>query len=574
MNSIYKKRYIWVIISAVIQGILLGLYAVAQSGMLPAGLPLKCLPLTVIFLVPFAFWLSQEHWGRRLFNLLFGLTAVLLIFWLYRLWSWYSPNGGNFDIVPSQKPDLIRLSMTVFLLIPFFQCRIASWSWKFPYSEIFFQFCRNLFLLFQASIVIAVFWGLLVTAGLLFDIVGLDAIPFVIFNPLVAVPLSSLVIAVSISVAIKHPGIDSLGRWILSVLSWLLPLFSLLSMTFLLCLPYSGLKTLWSTGQASTLMLLLQFGTIILANAAWLDGSRPAFKNPLVNFLAEFSLLCLPFYFILCVYSVGLRIQQYGLSTDRIQAMFLVVVTGIWGLGYAGAVLLRKWPLAVGKVNMISVIFMAVIVTAMNSPLLDPYRLSAFNQAQRLQSGEISPDEFDYIYTRFNLGRYGNQVLNALANDASEKIRKGVEDAMSVNPAEYANYLINNVPTEASRQRIISSAKVIPENHDMPEEYINYFVEEWGGNSGNFKDVLNPEEIVFVFVNVEREGNSENLILFTPNAGTVYKINNENHSIEPEFLGVINGVFEPREILSQDISPSEPELYDIKIGTEIYQILK
>ncbi|MBR0203206.1 MAG: hypothetical protein IJQ56_02450, partial [Synergistaceae bacterium] len=66
-------------------------------------------------------------------------------------------------------------------------------------------------------------------------------------------------------------------------------------------LPYSGLKTLWSTGQASTLMLLLQFGTLILANAAWLDGSKSAFQNKFVNFLAKLSLLCLPIYTGLCI---------------------------------------------------------------------------------------------------------------------------------------------------------------------------------------------------------------------------------------------------------------------------------
>ena len=568
MNNIDKKRYIWVIISAIVQGLLLGLYAITLSG------PIKCVPLTIIFLVPFVFWLSQEHWGRRLFNLLLGLTAVLLIFWLYRLWSWYSPNVGNFDVVPSQKSDLIRVSMTVFLLIPFFQCRIAAWSWKFPYSEIFFQFCRNLFLLFQSSIVIAVFWGLLVTAGLLFDIVGLDQIPFLIFNPLIAVPLSSLTIAISISVAIKHPGIDSLGRWILSVLAWLLPFFSVLSMIFLLCLPYSGLKTLWSTGQASTLMLLLQFGTLILTNAAWLDGSKPAFKSPFVNFLANFSLICLPFYFILCVYSVGLRIQQYGLSTDRIQAMFLVVVTGIWGLGYAGAILLGRWPRAIGKVNMISVLFMAVIVTLMNSPILDPARLAAFNQAGRLQSGKISPDEFDYIYTRFHLGRYGNQVLETLAKDGSEEIKKSVESAMAVNASEYAAYLLNNIPPEVKRQEIISAARVLPENSKLPDEYIEYFVEEWGGNSGTFQNVLNSSEILFIFANVERNYKQDNLILLTPNAGMVYKINKENFSIAPEFLGVINGDFEPSEISSKDITISEPEFLDINIGEETFQILK
>lgn len=568
MNNIDKKRYLWVVISAVIQGLLLGIYAVIPSG------PLKCMPLTIIFLVPFVFWLSQEHWGRRLANFLLGLTLVLLIFWLYRLWSWYSPIVGTFDIVPSQKAELIRVSIVVFLLIPFFQCRIAAWSWKFPYSEIFFQLCRNLFLLFQASIVIAVFWGLLVTAGLLFDIVGLDKVPYMFFNPLIAVPLSSLAIAISISVAIKHPGIDSLGRWILSVLAWLLPFFSILSVVFIFCLPYSGLKTLWSTGQASTLMLLLQFGTLILANAAWLDGTKPAFRNKFVDILAKISLLCLPVYTGLCIYSVGLRIEQYGLSTDRIQAMFLVVVTGIWGLGYAVAVLLRKWPASIGKVNMASVLFMVAIVAVMNSPILDPYRLAAFNQAQRLQSGEITPEEFDYIYTRFNLGRYGNQVLKELSRNGSAPVKKGIEAAMSVGSSEYANFLKTGVPPVSVRREIISGAKVFPEDSKLPEEYINYFVNEWSKKKEILQNVQDDEDIAFMFINVERENCTGNLILFTENAGTVYKIDAENTSITPELIGMIHENFEINKIFSQDIKTSEPLFMDINIGEKTFQILK
>ena len=567
MNSIEKKHYLWVIISALIQGLLLGVFAVIPSG------PLKCMPLTIIFLVPFAFWLSQEHWGRRLFNFLLGLTLVLLIFWLYRLWSWYSPHG-SFDVVPSQKSDLIRISMAVFLLIPFFQCRIASWSWKFPYSEMFFQLCRNLFLLFQASIVIAVFWGLLVTAGLLFDIVGLEKIPYLIFNPIISVPLSSIIIAISISVAIKHPGIDSLGRWILSVLAWLLPFFSVLSLMFLICLPFSGLKTLWSTGQATTLMLLLQFGTIILANATWLDGAKSSFRTKSIDMLAQISLLCLPVYTALCIYSVGLRIGQYGLSTDRIQAMFLVIVTGIWGLGYAIAVLLQKWPGSIGKVNMASVLFIAVIVTVMNSPILDPYRLAAFNQAQRLQSGEIKPEDFDYIYTRFYLGRYGNQVLEELAENGTASMKKGVQSAMAVDALEYANYLMNNVPPVSMRREIISNAKVLPEGSKLPEEYINYFVKEWEKKNPALQNILNADEIVFMFIDVERDNNTGNLILFTENTGTVYKIDLNDKSFEPSIIGKIDGNFDTEKIISQDIKTSEPFFMDIKINGKIFQILR
>ena len=561
MNSIDKKRYIWVIISAIIQGLLLGVYALIPSG------PLACMPLTVIFLVPFVFWLSQEHWGRRLLNFLIGLTAVLLIFWIYRLWSLY-PASGNFRVVPSQKSDLIRMTMAVFLIIPFFQCRIAAWSWKFPYSEIFFQFCRNLFMLFQASIVIAVFWGLLVTAGLLFDIVGLESVPFVIFNPVIAVPLSSITIALSTSVAIKHPGIDSLGRWILSVLGWLLPFFSMLSIMFILCLPYSGLKTLWSTGQASSLMLLLQLGTIILANAAWLDGNKVAFRTKIIDWFAQISLLCLPIYFGLCLYSVGLRIEQYGLSTDRIQALFFVVVMGFLGLGYAGAVIFRKWPKAIGKVNSSSVIFMIILVAAMNSPILDPYKLAAFNQMHRLQSGEIQPEEFDYIYTRFNLGRYGNQVLKELSESDSEVVREYVKSAMSADPEEYSNYVANNTPPIPLRFEIILGAKVFGAPQDEMRKYADYFVNEWS-DDGTLRDIQKSEEIAFAFVDLKKN-HKPYLILFTENVGMVYDL---EKNFDPELIGITPGKFLPFDQL-ENIETREPEFLDIKISRDVYQVLR
>ena len=145
----------------------------------------------------------------------------------------------------------------------------------------------------------------------------------------------------------------------------------------------------------------------MLANMAWLDGTKPAFTNNHVNRLAQLSILCLPVYTILSIYSVGLRIMQYGLTVDRVQAMFLVVIAGIWGTGYSLALVFRKWPKSIGNVNITAIIILAVITSAMNSPLLDPFRLASSNQLSRLESGMISPEDFDYIYTRFNLGRYG-----------------------------------------------------------------------------------------------------------------------------------------------------------------------
>jgi len=309
MYGIDRRRYVWVGVSALLQGLLLGKYLYTDTGLFLA------LPLPLIIIVPFALWLAQEHWGRRLMRFLSALVIILSVFCAYWLWSIW-PNDAEIYFLPAQHMNLARMCAAVFLLLPFFQCRIAMWSWRVPYSEVFFQFCRNIFLLFQATIVTGVFWALLFTASLLFDIIGLDYVPNIVFSPLVAFPLTSLTIAFSITLALKHPGIDSLGRWILAILAWLLPPFSILSAVFVISLPMSGLKALWDTGQASTLMLLLQFATILLANAAWLDGTRRPFSNKAVEMTAKLSLLCLPIYTGLCLYSLGMRIQQYGWSVD------------------------------------------------------------------------------------------------------------------------------------------------------------------------------------------------------------------------------------------------------------------
>ena len=567
MNTLDRNRFIWVILSALLQGLLLGIFASAKSG------ALLCMPLTLIVILPFVFWLSQEHWGRRLRILLLYLGIVLMILYLYRLWSLYVPNltnsTGSFYFVPSQKADLTRATMAVFLLIPFFQCRMASWSWEIPYSEIFFQMCRNLFLLLQSLVVISVFWGLMVTAGLLFDILGLTHIPFIMFNPLVAMPLSSLVIAISISVALRFPGIDSLSRWTLSVLAWLLPPFSILSLIFVICLPFAGLKMLWSTGLASTLMLLLQSGTIILANAAWLDGSKETFTNKFVRFFAELAILLLPIYTLSCLYSIGIRVEQYGLSTDRIQALFLAVVAGIWGIGYAGCVIFRKWGREIGRVNIVCVVIMTAIVIAMNSPLLDPYRLAANNQLSRLETGKISPNDFDYIYTRFNLGRYGNNILDELSKNDSLIIKKGIDYAKSVTPEEYLNFVENNIPPISRRTEIIKSAKIFPEDKKLNDETINWFVKYWEQEDSILRGISGFNELAFIYMDVfiEKENLNE-LILLIKDGGMVYDVQNNI----PKEIGIFSGNFDLKNLNYSDFSVFNSLVRDLSINNSRVQI--
>ena len=538
MYGIDRKRYFWVCVSALLQGLFIGKYSVTESGLF------LLLPLSLVVIVPFALWLAQEHWGRRLRRFLGVLSLFLFVFYAYWIWAVF-PTEGEIHYLPTQTLNLVRLCATVFFFLPFFQCRIATWSWRVPYSEVFFQLCRNMFLLFQAIIVTVVFWALLLTASLLFDIIGLGFVPQALFNPYVAFPLTSLTIALSITLALKHPGIDSLGRWILSILAWLLPPFSVISVVFVASLTFSGLQTLWDRGQASTLMLWLQFATLLLANAAWLDGTRSPFSNKTVDSVAKFSLLCLPVYTALCLYSLGLRIQQYGWSVDRIHAAFFVVMAGIWGLGYAGIVLLRQWPSAIGRVNTVAALVLAVIVIAMNSPLLDPYRLSANNQVDRLLEGKTKPENFDFLYLRFNLGRYGNYALNRLNNaknlSNADTIHKHLTSALTVNAREHWTNLRNDLISEKKRREILDGVRIFPEGRSLPP------------------DILEGWEVIFTYKDVNTERDGEELLTLCNGTEAMFDVSSPDLKLVGVFYGDINSML--------------PLSEDVKVNGQRYRIL-
>jgi hypothetical protein len=332
-------------------------------------------------------------------------------------------------------------------------------------------------------------------------------------------------------------------------------------------------------------MLLLQFATILLSNAAWLDGTRTPFSNRIVNAAAKLSLLCLPIYTALCLYSLGLRVQQYGWSVDRIHAAFFVVVTGIWGLGYAGSVLLRQWPSAIGRINVSAALILAAFVAAMNSPLLDPYRLAANNQADRLLEGRINPENFDFLYLRFNLGRYGSRAMSRLkeAQDAprAEIIREYVTAALATDAKEHWIGK-QGVPSGQRRREILSNARIsaapvlegnvaLEENADkaesvssLPSFLVDILASRW---DLFFRDVRDSSELGFSLQNFRMEDGREELLVIRQGVGLILDISSEDLRVTGEIFGVTLPAG------SLDVKTFTPHFRDVEINGQRYQIL-
>jgi len=537
LNKMYntdKKRYFWVGLTAFLQGFLLWTSFSGQT-VVPffrnwgaAGENSAfSIPLSIIVIIPVALWLSQDHWGRRLVRFIGGLFIVLVLLRIYWLWSMMPI---SIVAVPAavSNTSFVAICIVIFFILPYFQCRIASWSWHIPYSEVFFQFCRNVFLLFQAAVATGLFWLLLRISAGLFEITGFKALSVYIFDPMIFCIFTSFVVAVAITLGLKRPGIDSVGRWILSILAWLLPPFAVISIIFICYLPFSGLQPLLDTGQASTLMLMLQISMICLANAAWLDGSRIPFAIS-INIVAKAGLLTLPFYSALCIYSLSLRIGQYGWSVDRIEAAAMLAIIGIWGISYSIMIISGKWPKTIGRVNLFVIIIFCALITLMNTPVLDTRRLTTNNQVARLMDGDIKPFDFDFRYLRFNLGRYGYEALLSL----KELKGSASADRISARAEETLNLKLENpvrIPTEMERMQMLRSASIIAGDQYVSEKIIRQISDEWGKGEPSF--LRGERNFKFTFVvgsfTGQRVANNKELIMSTPFGIALYEITSDD----------------------------------------------
>lgn len=281
---------------------------------------------------------------------------------------------------------------------------------------------------------VGVMWGILFLGAMLFKLIGLDFLEKLIRHSWFAIPVSTLALAAALHLTDVRAGIVRAIRSLSSVLlSWLLPLLALILAGFLGSLPFTGLDLLWKTGHATALLLGAAAGLVILLNAAYQDG-LPEHAPPLVLRVAGrvAAILILPLMTI-AGYALYLRVAQHGWTVDRILASVCIAIGTIYGLGYTWATLRRgDWLKPLEPTNIVAAFATVATILALLSPLADPARIAVASQLDRLLSGRVAPEQFDFKSLRRWGGRYGDSALVSLAEDAtaSEFIRTQATQAM------------------------------------------------------------------------------------------------------------------------------------------------
>jgi len=274
------------------------------------------------------------------------------------------------------------------------------------------------------------FWLLLFLGAALFKVIGLTFLGDLIQKAWFAFPLTGLAFATAVQLTDVRDGLIRGVRAVaLMLLSWLLLVMTVLAAGFLAALPFTGLKGLWDTGSATALVLSSAGALIVLINTAYQDG-RADNQPPLVLRIAVqvASILLTPL-IVIAVWGLMLRIDQYGLTPDRIIAAACALIGAVYALGYglgAGIPLVRgsPWMKALEMTNIAVGVLTVAVILALFSPLADPARLSVADQVKRLEAGKVAPDKFDYRFLRFRSGKAGERAFATLVQSRDPRIAR------------------------------------------------------------------------------------------------------------------------------------------------------
>jgi hypothetical protein len=273
------------------------------------------------------------------------------------------------------------------------------------------------------------FWLLLFLAAALFKLIGVDAIDKLIKHEWFAFPATTVMFAAAVQLTdVRANLVRGVRTVALTLLAWLLPLMALIAAAFLLTLPFTGLEPLWKTKSATAILLVADAFLILLANAAYQDGTETT--AVVLKWAARLAGLLLVPITVLAAYGLSLRIGQYGLSPDRIIAAACVLVATGYALGYAvAAVRPGAWMRTLEPTNIAMAFVVIVVLLALGTPVADPRRLSVEGQVARLETGKVKPEAFDYQFLRFDAGRFGRDELERLKADANAEIAKRAKAA-------------------------------------------------------------------------------------------------------------------------------------------------
>jgi len=439
------------------------------------------------------------------------------------------------------------------------------------YSRLFKLSWRNFIIFGECWLFVLIFWGILNLGAALFDILDIEFFSELLRNEWFWIPTLTLAFAFASVIFRKLLNIeDNIAFLLQTLIKFLLPVLSVISLGFLATLPFTGLNKLWETGSGSLLVMWLQVLTLFFVNTVYKDDSSVRPYHMLLHRLVFISVALLPVYSVISAYGIYLRVEQHGLTVDRCWGILIWFLLACFSFSYLVGIITKRdnWLEPLSKINIVMGWVVLVSMLAVNSPLLNFQSLSTNSQIARLDANKVTIEKFDYYYFEHSLGRQGYLAMQLLKQkiETSHPEQYAIIDRMYVNN-EFALTLEHTVDDFIERSVFWPSQALIPQvlieavfseqhfyDRNSLKEHTYYFI----GMDLNKDDALD-----FIVIDESNENISAYFWLFDMGKWRSRYMNVEN----PEEIRYLKSMID-----NNELSLVEPEYSNLKIGDVVFKV--
>jgi len=439
------------------------------------------------------------------------------------------------------------------------------------YSRLFKLSWRNFIIFGECWLFVLIFWGILNLGSALFDILDIEFFSELLRNEWFWIPTLTLAFAFASVIFRKLLNIeDNIAFLLQTLIKFLLPVLSVISLGFLATLPFTGLNKLWETGSGSLLVMWLQVLTLFFVNTVYKDDSSVRPYHMLLHRLVFISVALLPVYSVISAYGIYLRVEQHGLTVDRCWGILIWFLLACFSFSYLVGIITKRdnWLEPLSKINIVMGWVVLVSMLAVNSPLLNFQSLSTNSQIARLDADKVTIEKFDYYYFEHSLGRQGYLAMQLLKQkiETSHPEQYAIIDRMYVNN-EFALTLEHTVDDFIERSVFWPSQALIPQglieavfseqhfyDRNSLKEHTYYFIG---------MDLNKDDELDFIVIDESNENISAYFWLFDMGKWRSRYMNVEN----PEEIRYLKSMID-----NNELSLVEPEYSNLKIGDVVFKV--
>ncbi len=328
------------------------------------------------------------------------------------------------------------------LAVPLFQAEFHRKRWQTPYAETHFHVWTDAVSAGGALAFVGLSWLVLWLLHALFTIVGIEVIEEIIQTDGFPGLFMGATFGGAMGVLRNQLGVlGTLQRVVMLVFALLAVPFAAALLIFLVILLFSGGSALWeATDSATPVLLSCAVAAFILTNAIVRDDDEARSSNVVMKAAALVLAFCIFPLTVFAAISMGIRIDQHGLSPERIWALVAIVIATAYGLAYWVGLIrgrMAAWSEHLRVANLRLAAATCLIAFILAFPLVDFGAMSVSNQLARLQSGDVTVEDFDFAAFKWDFGDAGREALDELTESDDPQIAELAADAKAMETRPY-----------------------------------------------------------------------------------------------------------------------------------------